>query len=352
MKLSTELRNLPIVSIAEGEEVGVVKDFIIDPSLKAIVAVIIEDPLWYEGAKVISFSLIHSIGDFAITTENASSVVTLTSMPELADLIRKEIRIVGAKIITRGGRLVGFVKEYSLDDRTGEILGLELSTESTVASPDQNVIPASVVVTIGRDVIIVNEDIEGALCSSHSEVAGEMASGPRPQAPRPAAPAPRPAAAPAPRPAAPAPLPDIEPMDFDEPAFEPEPEPEPQGGIDAEPEVDIEELLDLDQEGGLIDDDADIEAAAAAAADDFGSDAGVEVAVDDAADDSSKESLSEIFERRQIKYMLGKKVSRDIESDDGSTIINQGEVITDDVIAKAKKNGKFLELSMNIEIEE
>ena len=84
----------------------------------------------------------------------------------------------------------------------------------------------------------------------------------------------------------------------------------------------------------------------------FGSDAGIEVAVEDAADDSSKESLSEIFERRQIKYMLGKKVSRDIESDDGSTIINQGEVITDDVIGKAKKSGKFLELSMNIEIEE
>jgi len=145
---------------------------------------------------------------------------------------------------------------------------------------------------------------------------------------------------------------------FDEPEIS---EPELQddaGGIDADTEVDIEELLDLDQDGGLIDDDESIAAAAdeaAAAAQDAGFDdveIDTEIAEEAGGDDSSKESLSEIFERRQIKYMLGKKVSRDIEADDGSTVINQGEIITDDVIAKAKQNGKFLELSMNIEIEE
>jgi uncharacterized protein YrrD len=347
MKLSTELRNLPIVSIAEGEEVGAVKDCIIDPALKAIVAIVIEDPLWYEGAKIISFSLIHSIGDFAITTENASSVVSLTSMPELAELIKKQIHIVGAKIITRGGRLVGFVKEYSLDDRTGEILGLELSNDSDIASPDRNIIPCSSVVTIGRDVIIVNEDIETALCSSHAEVAGDMTSAPRP-APRPMPAAPRPAPAPAPMPVAP-PMPEPEP----EPVFVPEPaveyappapkEPAHKAGIDAELEVDIEELLDLDNETGLVQEEAVADAAAQAA------DAGGIPLIEE---DGAKESLSEIFERRQIKYMIGKKVSRDIDADDGSSVIRQGETITDSVIKKAKEYGKFLELSMNIEIED
>jgi len=179
MKLSRELSNLPIVSIAEGEEVGIVKDFIIDPMQKAIVAIIIEDLLWYEAAKIIEFTLIHSIGDFAITIENVSDVVSLTSKPELADLIKKRIDMKDVKIITRGGRFVGNVVEYSLDDRTGDILGLELSSDSNVASPDKNIIPASVVVTIGQKVIIVNDDVEGYLCSSHAEVAGEMSAAPR-----------------------------------------------------------------------------------------------------------------------------------------------------------------------------
>jgi uncharacterized protein YrrD len=351
MKLSRELSNLPIVSIAEGEEVGIVKDFIIDPMQKAIVAVIIEDQLWFEGAKVIEFTLIHSIGDFAITIENVSDVVSLTSKPELADLIKKRIDMKDVKIITRGGRFVGNVVEYSIDDRTGDILGMELSSDSNLAAPDRNIIPASVVVTIGQKVIIVNDDVEGFLCSSHAEVAGEMAGSPRPAAAAPAPPAPRP------QPVAPPPPPvfsEPEPV-FDEPAVADEP-PAESGGIDAEPEVDIEELLDLDQEGGLIDDDDAIAAAAddaAAAVQDAGiDDVVIEADAADAAADASKESLSEIFERRQIKYMLGKKVSRDIEADDGSTIVNQGEIITDDVIAKAKQSGKFLELSMNIEIED
>lgn len=334
MKLSTELRNLPIVSIAEGEEVGVVKDFIIDPTLKAIVAIVIEDPNWYEGAKIISFSLVHSIGDFAITTENASSVVALTGMPELAQLLKKDIRIVGAKIITRGGRLVGFVKEYSIDDRTGEILGLELSSDSELASPDRNIIPCASIVTIGRDVIIVNEDIETALCSSHNEVAGDIAASPRP----------RPVPRPAPKPAAPAFVPPAAPIEDDfisapaaPIAVEPEP---PSAGIHADSDVDIEELLDLDAKVDAIAEELPPEPAPS------------RPAPTRAEAEGAKESLTEIFERRQIKYMLGKKVSQDIETDDGSIVIQQGQTITEEVIARAKSSGKFLELSMNIEIEE
>ncbi|MEW6203553.1 MAG: PRC-barrel domain-containing protein [bacterium] len=304
MKLSAELRNLPVVSIAEGEEIGVVKDFIIDPAAKSIVAIIVEDPSWYEGAKALSFSLIHSIGDFALTTENTSSVVNLSSMPELVDLIRKSIVVVGAKVITRGGRLVGFVKEYSIDSHSGEILGLELSSDSEIVSPDRTIIPASSVVTIGKDVIIVNEDVEANLRSAHEEVAKGGAVPYR-------APA---AGVPAPPPAAPA-------------------APAPAAGIDAEAaDVDLESLLEIEEETAA----APAEAAQAA----------------EAAEEATKESLTEIFERRQIKYMLGKKVSRDIEADDGTVIIKQGDTITDNAINKAKKAGKFLELSMNIEIEE
>lgn len=66
-----------------------------------------------------------------------------------------------------------------------------------------------------------------------------------------------------------------------------------------------------------------------------------------------QESLSEIFERRQIKYMLrDKKVSRDIEDDKGNTIIKKGQFITKENLAAAKEAGKFLELSMNIELED
>ncbi|HOX29076.1 MAG TPA: PRC-barrel domain-containing protein, partial [bacterium] len=311
MKLSTELKSLPLVSIAEGEEVGVVKDFVIDPITKSIVAIIIEDTGWYEGAKVVSFSLIHSIGDFAITTENTSAVVSLSNMPELTDLIKKKLKIVDAKVITRGGRLIGYVKEYSIDDRTGEIIGLELRSDANIGSPDRNIIPSDCVVTIGKDIIIVNEDVESSLKSEHASAAVPGAA--RPVA-APAAPRPRPVE-PAFRPA---------PAQVFEPAPAPaeviEEAPAPKGeGIDSTDDVDIEELLELDsaaESSGAVEEPA-VTSASFEAADEFAA----------APADESKESLSEIFERRQIKYMLGKKVSKDIFTEDGRLIIGQGDVI-------------------------
>jgi uncharacterized protein YrrD len=327
MKLSTELKNLPIVSIAEGEEVGMVKDFIIDPVSKSIVALVIEDNLW-EGPKVISFSLIHSIGDFAITTENASSVVSLINMPELTELIKKKLKIIDGKVITRAGRLVGFVKEYSVDDRTGEIIGFELKSDANISSPDRNVIPSECVATIGKDIIIVNEDVESSLRSDHGQAAASVAGMVRPAAPKPAPKAPAYTPPPAPvyeAPVAPA-APAKKAAHVDDAA-----------GIDSESDVDIEELLDLDAQA---ESSGKVEEPVAA------------IDMEDSGSEEGKESLSEIFERRQIKYMLGKKVSKDVVTEEGRIIISQGDTITDDVIKKAKAAGKFLELSMNIEIEE
>lgn len=55
------------------------------------------------------------------------------------------------------------------------------------------------------------------------------------------------------------------------------------------------------------------------------------------------------FDDRQRKYLLGKKSTRRIETDNGMVIVDQGGEITEEVLQKAKLAGKFVELSMNIQ---
>lgn len=55
------------------------------------------------------------------------------------------------------------------------------------------------------------------------------------------------------------------------------------------------------------------------------------------------------FDDRHRKYLLGKKASRRIETDNGMVIVDQGGEITEEVLQKAKLAGKFVELSMNIQ---
>ncbi|MDD4601178.1 hypothetical protein SDC9_06123 [bioreactor metagenome] len=64
----------------------------------------------------------------------------------------------------------------------------------------------------------------------------------------------------------------------------------------------------------------------------------------DATDESAKK-----FDDRHRKYLLGKKASRKIETDNGMVIVEQGGEITEEVLQKAKLAGKFVELSMNIQ---
>lgn len=68
------------------------------------------------------------------------------------------------------------------------------------------------------------------------------------------------------------------------------------------------------------------------------------------AEDANRQpSAAELFEARQRQYILGKKASRTIIAENGSVIINEGDVITEEVIEMAKATGRFTELTMNIQ---
>lgn len=55
------------------------------------------------------------------------------------------------------------------------------------------------------------------------------------------------------------------------------------------------------------------------------------------------------FDEKHRKFLLGKKASRRIETDNGMVIVEQGGEITEEVLQKAKLAGKFVELSMSIQ---
>ncbi len=62
--------------------------------------------------------------------------------------------------------------------------------------------------------------------------------------------------------------------------------------------------------------------------------------------------LSSLFEKRQIEFLMGKRLIRDIIDDSGATVVYAGDVVTDELIKKMKKMGKFTELLMSVEAEE
>lgn len=159
MKQSKEILGKPIISILDGKDIGKVKNFVINPDLRSIEFLIVQNDQWEFGIKAIPFKLVEGLGDYAVTIESSGSVIDLADIPIANDLLTKHIQIKGTRIISKKGHLVGQVSEYYFAQETGKILGC-LTEQQTGESL---VIPEDAVVTFGKDITVVTEDGEKQL---------------------------------------------------------------------------------------------------------------------------------------------------------------------------------------------
>ena len=62
------------------------------------------------------------------------------------------------------------------------------------------------------------------------------------------------------------------------------------------------------------------------------------------------DDAAQLFEEKQRRYLLGKRVNRRITANDGSTLIEQGAEITEDILQRIREEDKMIELTMNLRL--
>ena len=154
MKRSKEIIGVPVISIAEGVQIGTVKGFVINPQLKAVEFLLVNENEDSKGSKGIPFRSAEGVGEFAVTVENRNILFDTMKVGVLDELVHKGIGVIGTKIITKKGKYLGDVLEFSLDTDNGALCEFfykgEGDGEKSVAS--QNVI------TIGKEVLVIEEE--------------------------------------------------------------------------------------------------------------------------------------------------------------------------------------------------
>ena len=155
MKKSVDFVGQPVISITEGKELGNVKDLLINYSNGTVAALIIDDGKWYFGAKLLPFEAIAGIGEYAVTINNSQDIVTVTDRPELEKFLEADIKIIGKKVLTKGGKFEGKINEFIIDD-TGKISVCEM--ENTAGEVVE--LPAQKIVTFGKEVLIISDGQE------------------------------------------------------------------------------------------------------------------------------------------------------------------------------------------------
>lgn len=299
MKKSVHILGLPIISITEGKELGISKSLVIDAAKGMITALVIEDEDWYRGVKILPYTSVIAIGDDAVTITSSESILSVDEATEFEPLLTANIKVIATKAITKSGSIHGIVNEIIVDDN-GSIAKCEIKTptgEITEVSAEQ-------VSVFGKQVTVIDSEVPARSLNDSQKT--------------PAAPAPEVK----PEPQAEAPKAEVKP----EPAAKPVEEKVEAPKAEAKPEPAAKEPAKTEETASkTAEPEADSKAAAA------------------------KQQADKVADDRHRRFLLGKKASRRITTDNGIVIVDAGADITEEVLQKAKLANKFVELSMNIQ---
>lgn len=121
MKKSKELIGAPVISISEGMQIGTVKGLIVNPQQKNVEFLLLDEPDTGKDLKGLSFLSAEGIGEYAVTVQDKNVLVDIYKIGILKELVQKDIQVLGTKIVTKKGKYLGDVVEFSIDTTSGEL---------------------------------------------------------------------------------------------------------------------------------------------------------------------------------------------------------------------------------------
>jgi len=155
MKSNKEIVGLRIISVADGTQIGTVRDYVLNPQGGTLDFFVVDQPSDYLGAKVIAFGDILGLGEFALTVPSPQVIQDVAQNQTVRELLRQDVRIIGTKVLTKKGQLNGQVEEILFDEESGKITCCLCAN----ASGERQEIDAKQVITFGKELLIVEDGL-------------------------------------------------------------------------------------------------------------------------------------------------------------------------------------------------
>ncbi len=158
MRKSKEFISMPVISLEEGRQIGTIKSLVVNPAEKKVVALAIEQKGLFKEQRFIPYTKIRSIGEDAVTVSRSSVLQKGASLPEIAGLVKDKININGTRIVSESGTLLGVVDDYYVNLSSGELVGMEFSSNYINGLFNGKAfLDADIVLTIGKEMIVCSD---------------------------------------------------------------------------------------------------------------------------------------------------------------------------------------------------
>ncbi|MCL1853630.1 MAG: hypothetical protein FWF88_11480 [Peptococcaceae bacterium] len=129
MKAKSEILGLCIVNIQTADEIGKIRDVLLDPASKGIAFYVLAEPSDYFGARLISQKHAVGLGGFALTVTGEQVIEDVAHCPQAIELLKGDVQVVGTHALSDKGVLLGMIRQIFFDEMTGVIVRYRVENE-------------------------------------------------------------------------------------------------------------------------------------------------------------------------------------------------------------------------------
>lgn len=146
----------PIISYDAGEKFEVVKDLIFDQESNQLLGFLLQEAGWFKRAQVLLLNDVQAIGVDAVITSSKGAITKAHNLPAVGPILDHNTVLKGTRILTMDGRDLGVVIDLYFDENNGQVEGYEVSGGLFAdAYSGRSFVPAIETLKIGRDVAFV-----------------------------------------------------------------------------------------------------------------------------------------------------------------------------------------------------
>jgi uncharacterized protein YrrD len=142
-----------------GQKTGKIKDLVIDPTGRQVLGFVLVEGS-FKKTQVARWAGMQTIGEDNVIFNATNGVVKVTGAPEIKAVLDSKLKFRGRKLQTTSGKDLGEIDDLQFDERTGAVLGFELSGG---LFSGHHFLPTPPVMEIGKDIVFVAPEVEATL---------------------------------------------------------------------------------------------------------------------------------------------------------------------------------------------
>lgn len=153
-----------VLSLEDGVKLDSVNDVVVDALGRRVIALVVDEGGFMSSSKVVPFEEISSFGKDAVVVRATASVMSASERDDLRAMLEHDEKILGKKVFTTTGDDQGSIGDIYFDERSGDVVGYEVSGGLIGdASKGTSYLASDEIAEMGTDVIYVRPETAAVL---------------------------------------------------------------------------------------------------------------------------------------------------------------------------------------------